>query len=279
MYNKRKQSGATILEVLLVLAIVAAMVLLGIRQYVNYRRSADVEQLKQTIDIIFKGMSDFYRANCFGQYNPATNRYTFSVFRTSAGSPLVTTTANNTLVINMDTQLRGTPKYINLTDNQFRSPLIDYTKFQHGFHLQFVRGFLDVFVCTEGINATGIDPASGCTKKVKVGQVVVWTPQVTVQPSAAITAQQLRNVADATCTTNVVGTYTTPCPLSSPSSTAAVSWMRQPSMPTRGTTSTYSFLMPTLNAFTQMYQSDGILYLTSTQPNATGTRVHYLYCN
>lgn len=56
--------GATVLELLLVLAVFSVLLALGVKQYTMYKQSADFEQIKYNVDVLFQAMSNYYYANC-----------------------------------------------------------------------------------------------------------------------------------------------------------------------------------------------------------------------
>ena len=62
--DSRKLQGVTLLEILLVLAIAAAIILFAIRQYTRYERERNIQLLAYHIDTVFRAMRDYYYVNC-----------------------------------------------------------------------------------------------------------------------------------------------------------------------------------------------------------------------
>ena len=60
----KQQTGVSLLELLLVLAIASSIALLGIRMYQRYQVDQDAERLLYTVNTLFLGMSRYYQANC-----------------------------------------------------------------------------------------------------------------------------------------------------------------------------------------------------------------------
>lgn len=60
----QKNSGVTLLEVLLVLAIAASLIWIGFEVYLGFKRDQDIAQIKYNVDMIFVAMKNFYQSNC-----------------------------------------------------------------------------------------------------------------------------------------------------------------------------------------------------------------------
>lgn len=63
-FIQRQQKGVTLLELLLVLIIIAAISLLAINRYQLYRQEKDIAALKQNVDILFQTTNIFYHVCC-----------------------------------------------------------------------------------------------------------------------------------------------------------------------------------------------------------------------
>ncbi|MCE3237295.1 MAG: hypothetical protein K0R24_276 [Gammaproteobacteria bacterium] len=75
----RKLQGITLIEAMLVLAIVIAIILFSIRQYTQYERERNIQLLAYHIDIVFQAMRNYYYANCANLITPTlapTDSYT-----------------------------------------------------------------------------------------------------------------------------------------------------------------------------------------------------------
>lgn len=64
MHAWKKISGLTLLEIMLVLAIMVSFILLGINQYQQYQLQASFIDIKKNVDVLFQAMGRYYQANC-----------------------------------------------------------------------------------------------------------------------------------------------------------------------------------------------------------------------
>jgi len=66
MPNKphQQQQGVSLLELLLVLAVIAAITFLGINRYQTHKRQTELAQVQQNIQYIFQAASVYYRLEC-----------------------------------------------------------------------------------------------------------------------------------------------------------------------------------------------------------------------
>ncbi len=62
--QRSRQSGFSLIELALVLAIAAVIILIGINRYQQYRFNADIEVVKQNINLLFNALNTYYRQNC-----------------------------------------------------------------------------------------------------------------------------------------------------------------------------------------------------------------------
>lgn len=95
---KKKQTGITLLEIMLVLAVGASIILLGIWQYQSFRRDSDIQQLKYNVSTIFQAMSFYYSANCNGRLNPVTNKIVPGVLNPNKTSAAIVPVDLNELI-------------------------------------------------------------------------------------------------------------------------------------------------------------------------------------
>jgi type II secretory pathway pseudopilin PulG len=61
---KKNLIGLTLIETMLVLSIAAFLILLGMRQYQQYRIDASFVQVKKNVDVLFQALGQYYQANC-----------------------------------------------------------------------------------------------------------------------------------------------------------------------------------------------------------------------
>ena len=64
MNPEDKITGVTLLEVMLVLAIMVSFLLLGLKQYQQFQLEASFIDIKKNVDILFQAMGRYYQANC-----------------------------------------------------------------------------------------------------------------------------------------------------------------------------------------------------------------------
>lgn len=275
MQMKRRQQGLSIWEALLAIAAGAMLIVIGLRQYQSYQQYAELERLKQNVDMIFQAMNAYYKANCFAQYNRTSNTYTFGLLMNGgSGQPNV----NNTIPININSNLRGMPTGIKYMADVWPLPsnLINTTIGQNGYIAQFNKYTYPAFICIDGVNITGPSASQGCITSTQIGTVVVWKPQVSVRAQVAAKARAYANMAGANCLSNVSGQTVTSC--ATPTVGNYLVWERMPIVANEGVKSSYSSMIPSVNAFTRLYRSPGITYLIGTQSTAVGSNINYISC-
>ncbi|OGT36830.1 MAG: hypothetical protein A3F11_08590 [Gammaproteobacteria bacterium RIFCSPHIGHO2_12_FULL_37_14] len=64
MQSGKRESGITLLEMMLVLAIAAVLILMGLRQYRVLRTDTDVQQVRYNVDTLFQAAARYYEVNC-----------------------------------------------------------------------------------------------------------------------------------------------------------------------------------------------------------------------
>lgn len=62
--NDTRQCGISLLEVLLVVALAALLIMIGLRFYVQFRFQQQIAVVNQSIVILSRAMSDYYYLNC-----------------------------------------------------------------------------------------------------------------------------------------------------------------------------------------------------------------------
>ena len=246
----RRQQGVTLLEVLLVIAIGAAILLLSLNQYVVFRRDADVRQVQYNVDILFQALAQYFRANCSVTGN--------ALNRVNSSTPYVGVT------------LAALKQQGFLPQNLPVNPLVSYAApLTEGYVLQFNQ-------VTPPYPQRRVTMSDGTTKP--IGTLVLWQAQVAVNLKDPATASQYQQLLTADCLSQpfVSGSsnLVTPCSSAIAGGTIAV-WGRIPSSPGAGGNSTYWPTLPTVKQFTQMYTTDEILVLTDQSQTAN----QYFVCN
>src|SRR5688572_14114133 len=64
MLSIYKNKGFTLLETLLVTAIAAALIFVGLLRYAEYKRQQQIDTLQQHVDLLFRALARYYQANC-----------------------------------------------------------------------------------------------------------------------------------------------------------------------------------------------------------------------
>lgn len=244
---KKEILGVSLLELLLVLVVAGLILIAGYRQYLIYRYDADVQQLKQNVDILMASMTLYYRANC-GE--------------TGALSPTVALTDPMKIDINNDLIQNGY-----LSANAFPvSPLVNRKGGDlGGYRVQFNKLTMPRSVCT---SATGTDSAGplttqGCASSTVIGTILIWKPQVAVSlANTALAQTQLQQLGGDCLSSPSSNTTVYPCSANQPGT--FVVWERLPSNASTQMNTPFHQLMPTAQQFQQMYTTYPITYLTQS---------------
>jgi prepilin-type N-terminal cleavage/methylation domain-containing protein len=287
----RRQKGVTLLEIMLVLAISSAILVLGMRMYVQFENRGYVEQAKYNIDTLFQAMTEYYHAQCASG----------TLFAAPTNKPYVITLA----------QLA--PYLPNNWES--KNPITQ------GYALQFnpTVSSAPVYVNACVVTTKGTPCVSQSTAlSTSQANIVIWNEQVALQaiasmPQAQINAYQSLLAAD--CVSTVSGGVVQLCParaalitsaqnqvatdkatLALPSCTAACQtsttaqlttdqatltsnlaggylvWQRLPSATGSKVQSDLWLLQPLLQEFTLQYTHDQMLELN----NGYGTPQNYL---
>lgn len=204
-----KQLGMTLLEVMLVLAIGAAFLVLGIRQYQAFKLGQDLQVVRGNVDTIFIGLLNYYRTNC-GKGQPLDPL--------SAGSPITI----GSWAINIPSMpLQG----INLP---VPSPVVDNSPPSYGYLVQINTAMngsqpqgttRQVYACT----SYTVNPSppynrycsgySAVTPIAKANSVVVQIAQVAVKLVDPTKSQIYKNIVSADCVSDAgSGGAIIPCP-------------------------------------------------------------------
>lgn len=258
---KARNSGMTILEVLLVLMIGASIIMLSLRQYASYRRDADAVRVLANVNAIFQAMSAYYRTNCYGTVD--SNQKLIPGTLNPAKYYPSTTPINKTLDI--QTELIDTG-FLPLTKFPL-NPLVNSAGAgMNGYVAQFnrVEPPTDRTICSS--NTTPCPPAN----IIPVGKVIVWRAQVAVELKNPATARQFFNILAGDCRST---SGTTECKDSTNTGNFVI-WERVPTSSNTKTLSSYWVTMPTVTQFTQMYTTNPMSSLT----NGSATDTQYYVC-
>lgn len=247
-----KESGATLIEVILVLVIISFILNLSINQYQSYRRGADVVQLQANVDLLFTSMGAYFQANCSNQQNalsdatPLTKPLSSEYPKVNYAVPIETLMSDGFLVLN---------------NNAMQvSPLVDSESQGQGYIMQFNQYQAGGTLPTRTQAMSEGEPQS-------VGGIVLWQAQVAVKLLNEETAEQYKNILGATCLSNLSGDIVTPCDQASGGNYAV--FVRGPSRPTSKANSIYWLNNPTVKLFKQEYTTYPITILTDKPANVS----------
>lgn len=248
---RQRQYGVTLLEILLVLALAALILILSVNQYFIYRKDLDRQRLQYNVDAYFQAMANYFRANCDDPYSDLAK---------TIQNPLYGLYANQYLPIDIAT-LKSNGY---LTQQLPLNPLADNKDASGGYIAQFNQ------MQVSGALPQRIGQLSdGNTRQ--IGQVVSWTVQVAVKLKDPSLAGQYKQQLGADCvsSSSTIGTntYVLPCNLAPTDAKDYLVWQRFPSGASPDAKSVLWYSMPNVKQFTQMYDTFPILFLTSTTAN------------
>jgi prepilin-type N-terminal cleavage/methylation domain-containing protein len=205
---KKRHSGFSIIEMLLVLVIGGSLLTLGFRQYQAYKMDSDLRRVLYNVDQLAQAASFYYFANCGNQSDPGTNTSvpgTLSPWRNPAPNP------NFSINIINDLLNRGY-----LTRPIMINPLVNSSAAGGGYSVQLNQSSTPrmVLACS----------TPGCTPQpTQIGTTIDWKIQIGVTFNSAAIANSARAYLGATClsTTNAntnsvvscgaIGTFTANC--------------------------------------------------------------------
>lgn len=188
-----KVAGVSLIEMLLVVAIAATILILSIKQYQAFKLDSDFSELQTNVDTLFKAANYFYQANCKRVIDPTTGPVANTGLLDPTSDGTGTPTPSDPYPVTIAALTAG--GY--LSTPMISVPLIDSNTYMVQFNQQPV---VDRMVQT----------ANG---PVSAGKIIVWTIQV----SALIYDNTKRNTwltrSNATCLSRKTGSVVTPCSL------------------------------------------------------------------
>lgn len=209
MIMKQQMSGATLLEVMLILAIAASFVLLGISQYQQYRIQSSFMDVKRDVDVLFQALGQYYQANCRSLTDASitvpAGQASHSLTGDLAPSGALNvnyTLANVAYPLNIQTSL--IEKHYLPNNWPTITPIVDADTYSARFI--FKLGTKKAYVCWNFFNTAGYvqcntaeyfpsDPVVG-PQDIRPNQVAFWLAQVSVR---------VHNDADGTKTLALLG--------------------------------------------------------------------------
>ncbi len=253
----QKLKGITLIEFMLVLVIAMSMIIIGIKQYAQYRLGRDAFSLKYNVDVIFQAMQNYYYANCARLALAPSNN------------------PSNPFPVNIQTTLAG---YL---DSNWRpmNLLINSAFGSSGYALQF-----------NGVTLSGIRRENFCYYFPNTGQtspscaslpnddamIYLWVAQVVVQIRDTRTTLAIKGLAGADCAlASYSASSAADCSGGVTSGNPAyLVWQRLPSFASPQMNSGLWSSMPTVKQFNLQYTNDSLGELVS----ATYAGSQYYLC-
>ncbi len=251
----QKEHGVTLFELLLAIVIGSAIIYMGIRQYQSFRMGADARQLQDNVNVLFQAMSNFYKANAYGSFNPSNTTLTWAPLNLRNSS-----IPSNPYPVNIETQLQP---YI--TQDIPFNPIVENTAAGQGYVAQF-NGYTQSteFCVTASASAPAWGPTTsmGCAQSgaKQTGTAVVWQIQISVLINNPALRAQYLALTGANCLSKLNSTQTSvaPCASASTNSGNYLVWERQATSPE--TDSSFWPINPMVSEFTKMYRQESITY-------------------
>lgn len=265
----RRQAGFNLVEIMLVMVIGSSIAFLGMQLYLSLRKDSDARQVQANVDAVFKALSAFYKANCYG-HTKADQTVIPGVLNPAywggSAPPVVPVNINTDLIQKgfLDANALITTPIVSATGAAGTT---------NGYVAQFNSKTSTRFACIEG---SGAPNSPTCTKTAPVGTVTEWQAQVSVQleTTPAASAGQYKALLAGDCLSGLAGLLVTPC--TGVDAGTYVVWQRNPSSPSKEeSSSTYWHTTPTVKQFTQMYTT----YPTSSLIDSGGANQNYLCGN
>lgn len=275
MAKPHNEHGFSILEVLLVLAIAAMIIVMGIRAFSNMSRDNELNKVKYNVDTIFQSMLGFYHANCYGttttsnQYSPGDTVTPGRLNPNYSGFQSPT-------VINLQTDLIDTGY---LTESITKVSVVDQALNTSGVYLpQFnmQQTTRKASVCNE-YNSDG-----SCKDSTNNNATIIsWRFQVAVKLNPAIAANQVlaqtyASFLGAACLANA-GDLPAACQTPGMGAGNYMVFQRPPAFASPSTQTDFATFNAIGAQFTQMYTTYPGMYLIDNNGN-TEEGEQYVFC-
>ena len=255
-FSLQNQIGLSLIEVMLVLAVAASMLVFGIRQYQQFKLQQDIRQVQQTIDSLFVALGHYYQAYCGSglSLDPAQ-------------------TPDNPFVI-LPSDLVA-EQFLPANWNAIKVPFVSSYITQlnlNDANVLNVQGCWNFGTYTCGSLDT-LPPTS-------TGYVYTWRIQVAIQLTTGANAQAYKAALGADCLSTLNGDAVTPC--SSTSTGNFLVWERWPSFASQQIVSNLWMSMQQLKQFNIQYTHDQMYELNNgpweTSAGVTGTGAQPYLC-
>lgn len=249
-HSLRRQSGLTLLEIILVVSIGLTILVLGAKQYQSYKIDSNVQEVLYNVDQIFQAASYYYKANCKRQMNQTTMT---PIAGTGKLDPANSPANPKVILADVDLAVAGYLKQpIRL------NPIVKYSNGSSPEKLYAVQ-----FNLVTPLPSRTVTLSSGGTAN--TGTIYVWKIQVAVPLAKATMAKTYLNLLRGDCLSHsIAGGAVAPCPATATAPGANdtyVVFSRLPSFPTPTSQSGLEATNATVKQFTQQYETYPILYL------------------
>ncbi len=253
------QNGVTLLEVMLVLAIMSSIVVLSIKMYQGFKLQQDLDQVQFNVDQLFSAMGAYYKANCQGSsatLDPNATAYLPPATSLSLLTPKHISNGTFTAVYT-DLQNYGLPARL------ISTPLLDNQG--NTYVLQFNPSLsvtpVQVNACVVMVPGTACTPTSST---LPAAQSLIWRAQVAVKLKDPTKGPAFKSSLGATCLSDgTTSLLVDPCSAPNPLAKYLV-WERLPSFASPNSTSSLWISMPILNQFNLQYTHDQMYELSDT---------------
>lgn len=278
----KKQLGMTLLEIMLVLAVGAMFIIIGLQQYSQWSEQSSADQLKYNVDSLFQAMAYFYKANCADSYdqngNPVAKSGALSPSSFAAASLAFPPT--NPFPVTVSTL--ETNGY--LKQWQPVNPLVNTSSTAIPYIVQFnpITENYNVYACwnfnpgmtTSHQKCTIPQPIPTSASAPYGANVVLWSIQVAVliQDTANINTYKNQLIADCISTTS--GNTIIPCGQTGSGTGAYLVWTRMPSFANPTIATSANQAAQNLKAFQLQYTHDPMYELN----NVTYAGQQYYLC-
>lgn len=238
--------GITLLEMLLVLAIGASIVILGIQQYSKWRMQSDVVTIQKNVDVLFQAMTHYYQANCKDQREKAGEM-------TAPGKLSPSWLGFNPTPVTITVDELKTMGFL-AADNLNPIPIVA------NYFLQFVPVFPTMHYSQGEM-----------TEIVKKNSVILWHIQVAVQLNTA--AYLFKDLLNADCLSTLQNGKPIPCK-DNPSGYNVLIWARLPSLSSTVFTGLETSVM-TSKGFNREYMNNDFYAYGYNDYNWNNTTTYY----
>lgn len=255
-----RERGASLLEVLLVLAIASSIMMMGITQYYGFKKQRDMTQIQYDVDQLFLAAALYYKANCNGTYDSAGTL--------TPGTLNPANISDLTAPVSVTTAQLSTEGYLNGW-NPPANPLVSSTSPALSYIVQFNP------IVSSGVSVNlPFSWSSGGPSPIPATQAktLLWRIQVSVLLADPTQATNYQGLMNADCVSSLNGSIVSMCS-STPTAAGYLVWERLPSFASPKVNSSLTQSMPLLKQFNLLYTHDQLYEL-----NSGNTTVQYYLC-